>query len=209
MTPKLQNQLFKKYPKIFRQKDLSIRESCMAWGIDVGDGWYNLIDKLCGFLQYHIDENCIYQYSSIKIWISKWMAKPLYNFLYKCLKWSIHGNSSDHFIFKHTHKFIDWLNSPKWIKPPQIKAAQVKTKFGGLRWYFNWGENIRATSAVREFCENLSGAVSFAESLSYSICETCGREGQIMVKNGWFATLCPTCAKKEGYRKPKKIKKSP
>ena len=27
----------------------------MCWGFCVGDGWYDLIDTLCGYIQHHID----------------------------------------------------------------------------------------------------------------------------------------------------------
>ena len=54
MQQDLQNKLFEKYPKIFVQKDLTIYESCMPWGIDCGDGWYTLIDQLCSQIQYYI-----------------------------------------------------------------------------------------------------------------------------------------------------------
>ena len=51
MKAELQNKLFKKYPKIFRQKDLSIQQTLMCWGICCGDGWYNIIDNLCSCIQ--------------------------------------------------------------------------------------------------------------------------------------------------------------
>ena len=50
MKPELQMQLFKNYPSIFAERDLTIEQSCMAWGIECGDGWYDLIDKLCSDL---------------------------------------------------------------------------------------------------------------------------------------------------------------
>ena len=57
MRQELQNNLFEKYPKIFRQKDLPMSQTCMCWGIETGDGWYDLLDKLCSFLQFHTDHN--------------------------------------------------------------------------------------------------------------------------------------------------------
>jgi len=57
MKKELQKQLFDKYPKIFRQKDLSMKETCMCWGIDTGDGWYNLLDMLCDQLQFNTERN--------------------------------------------------------------------------------------------------------------------------------------------------------
>lgn len=57
MKKELQDALYAKYPKIFAQKDLSMRETCMCWGIDTGDGWYDLLDNLCGQLQGMTDNN--------------------------------------------------------------------------------------------------------------------------------------------------------
>ena len=57
MKVELQNKLFEKYPKIFRQKDLPMNETCMCWGVDTGDGWYNVIDVLCHQIQWHLDHN--------------------------------------------------------------------------------------------------------------------------------------------------------
>ena len=57
MRQELQKKLFDKYPKIFRQKDLSMRETCMCWGIDTGDGWYDLIDNLCSVIQFWVKYN--------------------------------------------------------------------------------------------------------------------------------------------------------
>lgn len=57
MTEEKQNLLYERYPKIFKQKDMSPQESCMHWGICVGDGWFDILDKLCHALQFHADKN--------------------------------------------------------------------------------------------------------------------------------------------------------
>lgn len=57
MKEKLEKELFEKYPKIFRQKDLPMTQTCMCWGIDCGDGWYKIIDQLCACIQSHVDSN--------------------------------------------------------------------------------------------------------------------------------------------------------
>ena len=57
MDEKLEKELYKKYPKLFRQKDLSMQETCMNWGICTGNGWYWLIDNLCSCIQGYIDDN--------------------------------------------------------------------------------------------------------------------------------------------------------
>ena len=54
MKQELQDQLYAKYPDIFAQKDLPMTQTCMCWGIDTGDGWYQIIDELCGKIQEHV-----------------------------------------------------------------------------------------------------------------------------------------------------------
>ena len=34
-----------------------MKETCMCWGLECGDGWYNLIDTLCYMLQFNTDHN--------------------------------------------------------------------------------------------------------------------------------------------------------
>lgn len=51
MKKELQDELYKKYPKLYRQHKLSMQETCMCWGICTGDGWYDLIDNLSAKLE--------------------------------------------------------------------------------------------------------------------------------------------------------------
>ena len=39
--------LYDKYPEIFRDHNKSMQETCMCWGFECSDGWFNLINKLC------------------------------------------------------------------------------------------------------------------------------------------------------------------
>jgi len=47
MKQGLQEQIYKKYDYMFRDKSLPTTQTCMCWGIDTGDGWYELIKNLC------------------------------------------------------------------------------------------------------------------------------------------------------------------
>ena len=57
MQPESQNKLFKKYPLLFRQKDLSLQETAMCWGLECPESWYYIIDNMCDVIQYYIDNN--------------------------------------------------------------------------------------------------------------------------------------------------------
>ena len=47
MKRKLQNKLYRDFPSLFKEKDLSKTETCMCWGISTGNGWYKLIRNTC------------------------------------------------------------------------------------------------------------------------------------------------------------------
>lgn len=47
MDIKLEHKLVEKYPKIFKNYGGDMRITCMAFGFECGDGWYNLINELC------------------------------------------------------------------------------------------------------------------------------------------------------------------
>ena len=65
---------------------------------------------------------------------------------------------------------------------PQIVAVQVKEKFGGLRFYTEGASTGQ------------HAVISFAESLSYHICENCGSTKNVgHTTMGWIQTLCEEC----------------
>ncbi len=53
MQKELEQKLFEKYPYLFENRHKSIQESCMAWGVEFSDGWYDIIDHLCFEIEQH------------------------------------------------------------------------------------------------------------------------------------------------------------
>ena len=47
MKQDLQQTLFDKYPQLFRDVNAPMACTCMAFGIETGDGWFQLIDQAC------------------------------------------------------------------------------------------------------------------------------------------------------------------
>ena len=60
---------------------------------------------------------------------------------------------------------------------PQVVVAQIKEKFGGLRFYYEGGD------------DHISGMVRMAESWAARSCEECGKPGKSR-SGGWIRTLC-------------------
>ncbi len=79
----------------------------------------------------------------------------------------------------------------KLAEERDVPVAQVKEKFGGLRFY---------TYRVDEV---LDAAIQEAEKKSFETCEVCGAPGH-MTSTGWLKTLCSSCeetrARERGVR---------
>jgi len=123
LKEELELQLVKKYPNIFKQYRGDMKQTCMAFGIECGDGWYNIIDKLC----------------------------------------------------------------EKLSKYPQVEAAQIKEKFGSLRFY------IDAPGIEKEHVKEIYKIIEEAEIMSLGTCEVCGSPGRLR-RRSWLKTLCDTHA---------------
>lgn len=51
MTPEKDKQLCEKYPELFSYRNNKEAREPIAWGIECGDGWYDILDVLCGCIQ--------------------------------------------------------------------------------------------------------------------------------------------------------------
>jgi len=71
---------------------------------------------------------------------------------------------------------VEWKNKDSEICPPVV-VEQIKEKFGGLRFYYQGGD------------EYIAGLVSMAESWAGIACESCGGIGKRR-GGGWVRTLC-------------------
>jgi len=74
---------------------------------------------------------------------------------------------------------IDWWNTNHETRPvvEQVVVEQIKEKFGGLRFYYQGGDDY------------ISGLDALAESWAAVTCEKCGSPGSLRV-DGWLRTLC-------------------
>lgn len=55
MDEELQNKLYEKYPQFFVNKDKTPMESPMCFGIEVGNGWYEILSNVCWMIRQHED----------------------------------------------------------------------------------------------------------------------------------------------------------
>ena len=79
-------------------------------------------------------------------------------------------------LCSNIQRHIDWKNKQSEVVP-QVTVAQIKEKFGGLRFYYDGGD------------EHINGMVRMAEAWADASCEECGAPGKSR-DGGWIKTLC-------------------
>lgn len=56
MNPELENKLYQDFPNLFENRYKGPQYSCLSFGIECGDGWYDLIRTVCWDIKNH-EEN--------------------------------------------------------------------------------------------------------------------------------------------------------
>ena len=75
-------------------------------------------------------------------------------------------------LCRNIQSYLDWKPEVQ-----QVVVAQMKEKFGELRFYYDGGDDY------------IRGLVAMAEAVSEITCEECGRPG-VLRQGGWLKVLC-------------------
>jgi hypothetical protein len=176
MRKDLDIKLVEKYPKLFAQRNKSMRETAMCWGFECGSGWYNIINMLCANIQGHIDnKNSQRQFSIGYNQIVEAVQRgdtELFNARYKSYK----QEYKEKILADIQSGRINLMQDVE-EEFPQVEVTQVKEKFGTLRFYTSLGDDY------------IYGAIAMAESMSAVTCETCGKPGKLFTY-GWWHVAC-------------------
>jgi hypothetical protein len=172
---------------MFEQRHMSEMVTCMCWGFACGDGWFNIIDQLCGNIQHHIDWK-----EKQRKWALDYneMAGQAKAGNFDLFEETMKALPNDEFKEKRLAEIVagDFREVPESI--PQVVVTQVKEKFGTLRFYYDGGDDY------------ISGMVTMAESMSGVTCEECGASAKTSSVDpekgitGWVHTTCQPCQNK-------------
>ena len=116
MKKELDEALCAKYPLVFRDRHAPMQATAMCWGFDCGDGWYTIIDVLCGMLtsEYRQAKDRYEYYTEVGVGGILYGTKTV------------------------TQEDIDKAKAKMDEEAEKVPvASQVKEKFGGLRFYVN------------------------------------------------------------------------
>ena len=86
-------------------------------------------------------------------------------------------------LCRNIQAHLDWRP-----EVPQVTIAQIKEKFGELRFYYDGGDDY------------VRGLVSMAEAVTEITCEQCGKPGELR-QGGWLKVLCDEHHKERESRK--------
>lgn len=186
MKKELDSKLCETYPYMFRERHMSMTQTCMCWGFECGDGWYNIISALCSGIENHVN------------WKRKQRAQELqFN---RALRRAIEAKDVG-LMLKPKYKDQKWhieqcqcafdKREFKELTPKveRVVVEQVKEKFGTLRFYYRGGDDV------------VFGMVYMAESMSALTCEKCGEPGKSSSDGGWVTTLCDKHRKERNKQK--------
>lgn len=172
MNRHYENYLFKKYEPLYRQHKLPMTQTCMCWGVETGDGWFEIINTLskslcAGWLE--AKEN----YDKI-VGREGQLRYPSYD-------------GETNFNWRIT---AEKIQEAKTLLDEELEkvpvAVQVKEKFGSLRFY------------VYNATDEHHSLIAFAERLSARTCEVCGKPGKIN-KCGWLSCRCKEHRRRDDY----------
>lgn len=178
MDTKLDAKLCEKYPYLFADRRASMQNTCMCWGFECGDGWYNLLDEAGSKLE----PLCKQEYERILA-----LEKPWYKYIRAVVGFTtrIHMSWLFHILYRLVTRIMPGVyNSPFSWYGGGPRASQVKEKYGTLRFYLTHGT------------EEMYAITDKAERQSSKTCETCGEPGKVRGKY-WLYTACTKHIKKD------------
>ena len=189
MKQELDKLLCEKYPKMMINRNKNMQETCMCWGFECGDGWFNILDQLMGSIQHHIDWKEKQRKWAIE---HNEMAAQAKAGNFDLFEASMKDLTNDEYKEKRLAEIIagDFREVPESI--PQVTLDQVKEKFGTLRFYYSGGDDY------------ISGMVSLAESMTGVTCEECGNTGERR-GGGWVHTYCTPCEEAREVKRAKEM----
>ena len=153
-----------KYPRYFG-------EGKRYGGFAIGAGWYPIIEALVGQIDHYTKWKRNSRAYDLRIERAR---KKGYDAVLA-------------FITKKSNRVNDWDRERAeeimenghdiTLKVNWIQIQQIKEKFGGLRFYYDGGD------------DRISGMETMAEIWAGQTCETCGNKGERR-SGGWIRTLC-------------------
>jgi len=174
MSPELDKKLVESFPNLYKDRYADMRTTCLCWGFEHGDGWFQILWDVSEKLEKEIikiKKHGLVWHRRLKRYLKNY-KHWLINYKFKCSK-----------IIREIYKdqpIPTWKKYQEMNKPYWPCASQVKEKFGTLCLYMTC------------YSDEMDKYIEEAERKSAITCEACGKPGK-RNKYGWLQTLCDEC----------------
>ena len=163
MKQELEQQLIAKYPKLFRDVNKSPQETLICFGAECGDGWYGILDNLCGYITY--------LQTSVRYYLG--LRKDI-----KDGKFNVEFSCPDVVFMQIKEKY---------------GTLRVYWNFAEIENYDELKSRLEKPEELDEYIDKyynkIENVIDFCEYLSSKTCEMTGKPGKLYSK-GWCVTLC-------------------
>jgi hypothetical protein len=207
--------LVNRFPVLYQDYRSPMTQTCMCWGFDHGDGWFEIIWQL----SLAIEEELNYSWLQERWFLSKKaFFRSWNNVIYKLSpvqhgkkKQEGSGTNEDPYRWVVVEKARrDCLATLAWtLFPPShfgdFRRETAKLYQLGLKAFTRWPNTGLAVQQVKEkygtlrfYCAGTAAIqkyIHLAERLSSVTCEDCGKPGKAN-DSGWIPTQCDACRTK-------------
>lgn len=189
MKEQLEKPLMEKYNDIFQNRTKPMSQTCMCWGLECGDGWYSILDYLCGNLQ-QIKKEYDVQVIADQV-KEKYGGLRFYYHLDFGKRWTY----KPRFIKRYIFNFLNKIQNFKCFRVDFSEEYYLDGKKTTKERKGNWSTNkqINAYNCVTNLVDYY---INVSENMCDITCEECGITGATQNQGGWISTLCDKCREK-------------
>ena len=210
MKAELDDKLCRRFPVLYQDRRSPMAQTCMCWGFDCGDGWFEILWQLSLAVEEELGYNLFLQHWFLfkKSFARRWndtiyKLSPVRTRKYRMEGAGIKGNPF--------HQVLDSEEPPRWderivqfLFGKTVKSGKFEYERLGLKSLVFWPDTGLHVDQVKEkfgtlryYCSSnkmIDKFVNLAEGLSAITCEECGAPGTLGQRYGWYSVRCKKCA---------------
>lgn len=212
MNAELTQKLLKRFPILYQDYDSPMTHTCMCWGFDHGDGWFEIIWQLSLAIEEELDYSWFrkHWYLLMKSFFRSWnrfiyVLSPLRQDKRRQegsgtkedpIRWVVMEEAPRDLLAR-----VAWKLLPP-LRFDDYRSWTAKLQRLGFKAFLHHPYTGFAVQQVKEkfgtlrfYCpgnEIIYTYVRLAEWLSSVTCEDCGKPGKAN-DSGWIHTLCDDC----------------
>jgi hypothetical protein len=167
MTRELEQELIKKYPILFKDVNMSPRETLMCFGIEFQDGWYKIFDELCEYITLVCKQERLVK-----------------------LKQEFKTEANKGYMFVKVPDITFVQVKEKYGTMRVYIRGVINNDWDAIEERID--PTVDIDSIFASHYERIERAIEYVQFLSGKVCEVCGSPGKVYTQ-GWYMCRCKPC----------------